>query len=343
MTFNYLFYYGIDDNHTDITSLVGQKCISHTGQHAFIPAGGQNLTVLFGDPFPGQTKYIYIYDLVKKTVTKCNETRDIHIFIINNMIQVVPSKNVIHFIFYNSYINLLKMQSEINLLFGEWDEELHETLMASHWLKGHEKVLEIGGNIGRNSLIIGKILQDSRNLVTMECGQNFADQLEINRDTNNLHFHIEKSALSKRKLIQKAWTVFESNDEDLAEGYERVKTITLPELRAKYPIEFDTLVLDCEGAFYTIVLDYPEILDNINYLHPFREVNGRTKREFLRLLALEKGLTLNLNPPDNKSVYERYMKGTIESDLKTLTELIFELIDRVSNVYAENNRFIPRK
>ena len=70
-----------------------------------------------------------------------------------------------------------------------------------------------------------------------------------------------------------------------------------------------------------------EILDNINYLHPFREGNGRTQREFLRLLALEKGLTLNLTPPDNKSVYERYMKGTIESDVNTLTELIFERID----------------
>jgi cell filamentation protein len=68
-----------------------------------------------------------------------------------------------------------------------------------------------------------------------------------------------------------------------------------------------------------------EILDNVNYLHPFREGNGRTQREFVRLLALEKGLTLNLNPPDNKSVYERYMKGTIESDVKTLEGLIFEL------------------
>ncbi len=69
------------------------------------------------------------------------------------------------------------------------------------------------------------------------------------------------------------------------------------------------------------------ILDNINYLHPFREGNGRTQREFLRLLALGKGFTLNLNPPDEKSVYERYMKGTIESDGKTLTELIFQLSD----------------
>jgi cell filamentation protein len=69
-----------------------------------------------------------------------------------------------------------------------------------------------------------------------------------------------------------------------------------------------------------------EILDNVNYLHPFREGNGRTQREFLRLLALEKGLTLNLNPPDEESVYERYMKGIIESDSLTLNELIFERI-----------------
>jgi cell filamentation protein len=69
-----------------------------------------------------------------------------------------------------------------------------------------------------------------------------------------------------------------------------------------------------------------EILDNINYLHPFRDGNGRTQREFLRLLALEKKLTLNLNPPDNKSVYKRYMLGTIESDITILTSLISELI-----------------
>ena len=76
-----------------------------------------------------------------------------------------------------------------------------------------------------------------------------------------------------------------------------------------------------------LALKLAEILDNVNYLHPFREGNGRTQREFLRLLALEKVLTLNLNPPDNRNVYEHYMKGTIESDVRILTELIFELID----------------
>ncbi len=74
-----------------------------------------------------------------------------------------------------------------------------------------------------------------------------------------------------------------------------------------------------------------EILDNVNYLHPFREGNGRTQREFLRLLALEKDIKLNLNPPDNKSVYERYMHGTINSDLQTLSGLILEQIENNNN------------
>lgn len=70
-----------------------------------------------------------------------------------------------------------------------------------------------------------------------------------------------------------------------------------------------------------------EILDHINYLHPFREGNGRKQREFIRALASEKGLHLNLNPPDNRSVYERYMQGTIQGDIAILTELIKHLIE----------------
>ena len=69
-----------------------------------------------------------------------------------------------------------------------------------------------------------------------------------------------------------------------------------------------------------------EILDSVNYLHPFREGNGRTQREFLRLLANEKGWMLNLNPPDNAEVYERYMLGTVNGDVELLTHLIFECL-----------------
>ncbi|GBU20987.1 hypothetical protein R80B4_00874 [Fibrobacteres bacterium R8-0-B4] len=68
------------------------------------------------------------------------------------------------------------------------------------------------------------------------------------------------------------------------------------------------------------------LLDNLNYLHPFREGNGRTQREFIRLLALEKGYALNLNPSDNLDIYERYMSGTIEGDVGKLAALILDLL-----------------
>lgn len=93
----------------------------------------------------------------------------------------------------------------------------------------------------------------------------------------------------------------------------------------------DTLIEDYKKARKNdrnqIAEKLAEILDNVNYLHPFRDGNGRAQREFLRLLALEKGIALNLNPPDNKNVYERYMQGTVNSDVKVLKELILELIN----------------
>jgi cell filamentation protein len=66
------------------------------------------------------------------------------------------------------------------------------------------------------------------------------------------------------------------------------------------------------------------ILDNLNFLHPFREGNGIAQREFLRVLALEKNITLNLNPADNLHVYQQYMLGTVNSDVQKLSRLIFE-------------------
>lgn len=90
----------------------------------------------------------------------------------------------------------------------------------------------------------------------------------------------------------------------------------------------DNLILEYKALDKTdknaIASKLAEILDNINYLHPFREGNGRAQREFIRTLAVEKGFSLNLNPPDDKLVYKKYMQGTINSDLNMLTSLIFD-------------------
>jgi hypothetical protein len=65
-------------------------------------------------------------------------------------------------------------------------------------------------------------------------------------------------------LIQKGWDTIPSNY--IQSGYNWVDIINWNDLQNKYNIEFDTLILDCEGAFYYILLDMPEILNNIKLI-----------------------------------------------------------------------------
>ena len=65
-----------------------------------------------------------------------------------------------------------------------------------------------------------------------------------------------------------------------------------------------------------------EILDALNYFHPFREGNGRTQREVLRVLALSKGYRLSIHLATDSTAYDLYMQGTINSDLAKLKEVI---------------------
>jgi FkbM family methyltransferase len=152
--------------------------------------------------------------------------------------------------------------------------------MAVRYLTGKEKILEIGGNIGRNSLIIARLLNSKQyNLVTLESNLEIADQLKENRDANQLQFHIETSALSKRNLIQKGWDTLPSDM--LQEGYSWVNTMTLDEIQTKYNIVFDTLVLDCEGAFYYILMDMPEILANINLIIMENDYTDISRKQYV--------------------------------------------------------------
>ena len=44
-----------------------------------------------------------------------------------------------------------KIHNEIKFEFGSMQDELPEQMMSATFLTGNEKVLELGGNIGRNS------------------------------------------------------------------------------------------------------------------------------------------------------------------------------------------------
>ena len=107
---------------------------------------------------------------------------------------------------------------------------------------------------------------------------------------NNFNFQIETSAISSRKLIQQQWTTIQSDE--LLDGYFSVDTITYGEFKIKYPIDFNTLVLDCEGAFYYILNDYPEILNGINLITIENDYTNIVHEKFMRDKLIENNFKL---------------------------------------------------
>lgn len=75
-----------------------------------------------------------------------------------------------------------------------------------------------------------------------------------------------------------------------------------------------------------IIMHLSEILDNLNYFHPFREGNGRTQREVIRSLALSKGYSAQIRVEQNDEVYNLYMDGTVHEDLGKLKELLIRIL-----------------
>lgn len=245
---NMKILYGTHDIKIDVTDICLTKLIDTNGI-IIIPETDHKRAEYFTDPFVGIHKKIFIED------REFDEYCSIRIDIRNSIVTSV---------FQNHENKLRSLQSKLKLKFGSFKEELPEQLMATRFLKGHEKVLEIGGNIGRNSLIIASILNNQSNLVVLESDPDIAIQLKENREINKMSFRVESSALSKRKLIQHGWDTIPSDE--LHNGYKSVPIIDFEQLNKKYNINFDTLVLDCEGAFFFILIDMPEILNNVNMI-----------------------------------------------------------------------------
>lgn len=64
----------------------------------------------------------------------------------------------------------------------------------------------------------------------------------------------------------------------------------------------------------------------LNVLHPFREGNGRTIREFIRELALKNNYLLNLKKVEPDKFLNASIKSIVETD--DLAKLIFECLDK---------------
>jgi FkbM family methyltransferase len=274
------------------------------------------------------------YDLITEKVYTENIPRDVkHRFLNNNLhitdksekdyLEIENRNNISNTILAPKIIPLIvdhklkldlfsKLQDihkKLKLDFGMFYENMSMQLIILKYINGLEKVLEIGGNIGRCSLLIANILNAKSNadFVSLESNPDYAKQLIHNRDQNDLSFHVENSALSNKKMIQ-----FEdkmSRSDVLIDGFFQVNTMSWNNLIEKYKIEFDTLIVDCNDAFYEILLEFPEMLNKMKLVIMKNEYYDVFKKMKVEKILIEKNFILEYsetggNCPCYYSYYE---------------------------------------
>jgi FkbM family methyltransferase len=178
-------------------------------------------------------------------------------------------------------------------MYGKMYDELPEQIMASTFIRPENIVLELGANVGRNTIIISCLLNDSSQLVTLETDRLTCNNLENNKDINELHFTIENSALSNRFLIQRenSWDTEVRDTNEVPEGYNKVNTITFTELTQKHNKVFDTLVADCEGALYYIFQDFPNMLTDIQTIIMENDYHDPCHKMYVNDFLINNGFT----------------------------------------------------
>lgn len=278
--------YGVPGHYIDVTRPAAKQCLN--GTTLSIPANDWERDKLFGDPIFGTVKHILV---------KVNDLT----FRFDNGVPILIEGVTMTFqkpdfrLIISSEDKLAHIHKTL-VFHGDIKDEYPEQLMTMRLLPSTARVLELGSHIGRNTMVIATILDDSRNLVTLEPNPEFVKVLTRNRDDNDYHFHIETCALSYRPLV------YDGFDSAPAGGpapsnFKPIPTVTFETLVSKYG-QFDTLVADCEGALFYILSDRPQILDCIKLVimeNDYRElahklfVDGVLTRAGLKCIYREAG------------------------------------------------------
>lgn len=267
--------YGNNTTFSDITA--------HFKNHQMIsiPINDDKRANLYGDPLFGVRKIIKIIDDYSNEKI-IDDATSFSLFMNREGkydVNYKPDWNTIK----NSNLpvenKLSILHSILTFKHGSIKDEYPEQLMAMNFLNPNATVLEIGGNIGRNSCIISSILNDSSKLLVLESIPRYVEQLQENRDINNFSFKIEPSALSKRGLLQQGWVTKPSDVDE--SGWTRVNTISWDGIKEKYNMKFDTLVADCEGALYFILMDQPDFLTDFNLIIIENDFYVQGQKEFV--------------------------------------------------------------
>lgn len=150
-----------------------------------------------------------------------------------------------------------------------------ERILLKKCVAPSAKVLELGACIGVVSCTTNKMLQNPENHVVVEANPLLINTLTENRDANKCKFKITNVLISPEKEND-----FYIGDNMVASSLiakngrkVTVAGVSFQDIEQEYNIEFDTLIMDIEGAEYNIIKNNIDFIKKLKVVfmenHPF--------------------------------------------------------------------------
>jgi FkbM family methyltransferase len=169
--------------------------------------------------------------------------------------------------------------------------ELPERVLAKRYLPPTAVVLELGGCIGVVACVINRMLQQPRRHVVVEGNPSIITTLKRNRDLNECSFQIAHGVVTRSPQPRMSVGLMMDSNQLANTGVE-VPALSIEHLESMHSLRFDTLVMDIEGAEYSVLNENSKLLPSLNTaiieFHPW--LIGNIKTGQLYRLMSEAGL-----------------------------------------------------
>ena len=290
-------FYGYDDKHyINVTSVIFEKCFHENT--LVIPSGERERSDIIGfDPYPNILKHILVVDY-NKNYYRFHHNQECRLSF-DSVIKQLQQYNLKDW--WKSVGKYISDPNErVKTFFGnvksrsDFKVVSPIQVMIAQFLKEDGKVLEIGGGIGQNSLLIGTILEDSSKYIILEPDRASYDELKQNLGMNQLeNVVVDSNALSYKKLLQTPFGILPLSEVPQEEQimWHEAPSNTVEQLVEKYNISFNTIISTCNNQLYYILKDNPSVLDNIELLIMENNYKDMDQKQMVDAILYLKGFT----------------------------------------------------
>lgn len=269
------------------------------GKYIVPDTDDKRFEIIGTDPCPGVYKDILVIKNEQETVTLSRSEE--HVITVEDSIVSISilskSYPIDNYLGEGTHNKLVELQRKIQHKPGDFSNEFPEQAMILTFLSPDAKVLEIGGNIGRSTAIIGKVIENGDGeAYVLETLKDPYNKNKSMCEKNNFKCTLINAALSEHNLVQSSWnTAIEGSPG--TKNWTKIPSITYENLKLQMGFEPTTLILDCEGATTEILKSYPELMNSVDTVIIENDFRDKDDAEYVHNIFRNNGLVKKVSIP----------------------------------------------